>query len=129
MPTAPLTIVDARLADGTVTNVRIADGVVAALGAQAKPGDDVLLAEEGLLLPALAEAHAHLDKAFLSEAVANPEGDLMGAIRAIEAARDRITRADTEARAERAARLIAANPRRPHRRQWPRLGGGAPRSA
>ena len=109
MPTAPLTIVDARLADGTVTNVRIADGVVAALGAQAKPGDDVLLAEEGLLLPALAEAHAHLDKAFLSEAVANPEGDLMGAIRAIEAARDRITRADTEARAERAARLIATN--------------------
>lgn len=109
MTAAPLTIVGARVADGTVTSVRIVGGVVVALGVAAQTGDEVLHAEGRLLLPAMAEAHAHLDKAFLSEAVPNPDGDLMGAIRAIEAHRDRITRTDTEARAERAARLIAAN--------------------
>jgi cytosine deaminase len=62
-----------------------------------------------LVMPAFVEPHAHLDKAFLSERVPNPTGDLMGAIRAMEAARDSITPADTVQRAERAARLLAAN--------------------
>ncbi len=62
-----------------------------------------------LLLPAFAEPHAHLDKAFLAERVDNPTGDLMGAIEAMDRARDSITLADTIERAERAARLMAAN--------------------
>ena len=62
-----------------------------------------------LLLPAFAEPHAHLDKAFLAERVDNPTGDLLGAILAMERARDSITLADTIERAERAARLLAAN--------------------
>lgn len=62
-----------------------------------------------LLLPALAEPHAHLDKAFLSEVIDNPTGDLMGAIAAMSAHRERITLHDTVERAERAARLLAAN--------------------
>ena len=62
-----------------------------------------------LLLPAFAEPHAHLDKAFLAERVDNPTGDLLGAILAMERARDSITLADTIERAERAARLMAAN--------------------
>jgi cytosine/creatinine deaminase len=67
-------------------------------------------ADEGyLLLPAFAEPHAHLDKAFLAERVDNPTGDLMGAILAMERARDSITLDDTIERAERAARLLAAN--------------------
>ena len=33
-----------------------------------------------LVLPAFAEPHAHLDKAFLAERIENPTGDLMGAI-------------------------------------------------
>lgn len=67
-------------------------------------------ADEGyLLLPAFAEPHAHLDKAFLTERVDNPTGDLMGAILAMERARDSITLDDTVERAERAARLLAAN--------------------
>jgi cytosine/creatinine deaminase len=66
--------------------------------------------EDGyLLLPAFAEPHAHLDKAFLAERVDNPTGDLMGAILAMERARDSITLEDTIARAERAARLLAVN--------------------
>ena len=68
------------------------------------------LADDGyLLLPAFAEPHAHLDKAFLAERVENKTGDLLGAILAMEAARDTITVADTIERAERAARLMAAN--------------------
>ena len=68
------------------------------------------LADDGyLVLPAFAEPHAHLDKAFLAERVDNPTGDLMGAILAMERARGSITLADTIERAERAARLLAAN--------------------
>ncbi len=62
-----------------------------------------------ILLPAFAEPHAHLDKAFLAERVDNPTGDLMGAILAMDLARHSITLADTIERAERAARLLAAN--------------------
>lgn len=104
-----LTILDALLPDGTRTSVRIEDGVVAAHGVEPARGEDVVDAAGRLLLPAMAEAHAHLDKAFLAETVPNPTGDLMGAILAMEAHRDRITVASTIERAERAARLIAAN--------------------
>lgn len=65
--------------------------------------------QEFLSLPAFAEPHAHLDKAFLAEVVDNPSGDLMGAILAMEAHRSNITLEDTIERAERAARLLAAN--------------------
>lgn len=68
-----------------------------------------LAADGYLVLPAFAEPHAHLDKAFLAERVENPTGDLLGAIMAMELARDSITLADTIERAERAARLLAAN--------------------
>ena len=68
------------------------------------------LAGDGyLVLPAFAEPHAHLDKAFLAERYENPTGDLLGAILAMEGARATITLPDTIARAERAARLLAAN--------------------
>ncbi|MFT3854246.1 MAG: amidohydrolase family protein [Ilumatobacteraceae bacterium] len=60
-------------------------------------------------VPAFAEPHAHLDKAFLAERIPNPTGDLLGAILAMNAARDTITVADTAERAERAARLLASN--------------------
>ena len=61
------------------------------------------------IVPAFAEPHAHLDKAFLAERIPNPTGDLLGAILAMNAARDSITVADTVERAERAARLLASN--------------------
>lgn len=104
-----LTILNALLPDGSVTSLHIVDGVVAAHGGDAPDGPRVLDAGGRLVLPAMAEAHAHLDKAFLAEIVPNPTGDLMGAINGIESHRHLITEADTERRAERAARLIAAN--------------------
>jgi cytosine deaminase len=61
------------------------------------------------LTTSLAEPHAHLDKAFLSERVPNPAGDLMGAINAMEANRHLMTIDDTIARAERAVRLMVSN--------------------
>lgn len=62
-----------------------------------------------LVLPAFAEPHAHLDKAFLSERVENPTGDLMGAIDAMRLAAPAITHADIVERATRAALLMLAN--------------------
>lgn len=62
-----------------------------------------------LVLPAFAEPHAHLDKAFLSERVDNPTGDLMGAIDAMRLAAPRITKDDIVERATRAALLMLAN--------------------
>lgn len=103
---ADLTIINALLADGSLSTVHIVGGVVSERPVH---GATTFDANGRLVLPALAEAHAHLDKAFLAETVSNPTGDLMGAIANMEAARDRITEAETEARAERAARLIAAN--------------------
>lgn len=106
---SPLTIVNALLADGTTTSVRAVDGVVVALGVMPQAGDDVLDAAGSLVLPALSEPHAHLDKAYLCESIDNPTGDLLGAIEAMTAAAPNITAADTVRRAERAARAYAVN--------------------
>lgn len=100
---------NALLADGTCTSLRISNGVIAAIGGESKHGDIRIDAERGLVVPAMAEAHAHLDKAFLAETVMNPTGDLIGAILAMEVAHGTITGLDIEARAERAARLMARN--------------------
>ena len=69
----------------------------------------VIDSKGGLLTTSLAEPHAHLDKAFLSERIANPTGDLMGAINAMESNRQMLTIEDTITRAERAVRLMVSN--------------------
>ncbi len=90
--------------------MRIRDGVIDAVGAvQPVPADAVVELDGWLLLPAAAEPHAHLDKAFLAERLTNERGDLLGAIDTMVAARPSIDLADTVERAERAARLMAAN--------------------
>ncbi|MFM8267031.1 MAG: amidohydrolase family protein [Ilumatobacteraceae bacterium] len=107
--TSSLTILDATMPDGSRSSLRIVDGVVVGLVDRQVDGDVVLDAAGRLLLPAFVEPHAHLDKAFLAEQVPNPTGDLMGAILAMEAHAGRITHDDIVERAERAARLYAAN--------------------
>lgn len=62
-----------------------------------------------VLLSAAVEPHAHLDKAFLSERIENPTGDLMGAIAAMGENRHLLAVDETVERAERAARLMARN--------------------
>lgn len=108
-PGTATTVVDALLPSGERTSFRVEDGVVTGIGAAPCEGDRVIDAAGRLVLPAMAEAHAHLDKAFLAERVPNPTGDLVGAIESMERHLSTITRTDIEERAERAARLIAMN--------------------
>ena len=70
---------NARLPDGRTVDVSVVDGTIDAV---ADPGTGTDGHDLGgwLLLPAMAEPHAHLDKALTAEEVPNPKGDLMGAI-------------------------------------------------
>lgn len=101
----------ATLADGSVTDVVLRDGKILTVGPDLSVLTDATTVDlDGyLLLPAAVEPHAHLDKAFLAETILNPTGDLMGAIEAMRANRHLLTVAETADRAERAARLMAAN--------------------
>ena len=94
-------------------DIRITDGlidVVANTGTiEAQPDEPVHDLDGYLVLPAAVEPHAHLDKAFLAERIDNPTGDLLGAIYAMRANRHLLSVSETIERAERAARLMAAN--------------------
>ena len=92
-------------------SVRIVGDLVAEIATDlvAFEKEQVVDGRGSLLTCALAEPHAHLDKAFLAERIHNPTGDLMGAIMAMETSRNQITVADTIERAERAVRLMASN--------------------
>jgi cytosine deaminase len=88
------TITNARLVDGRVVDLRIDGGRItsvtpAAIADHSRPGPpDPSRVDVGgwLLLPPMAEPHAHLDKALTAEMVPNPTGDLAGAIDAWVAA-------------------------------------------
>lgn len=81
MSTARLS--NALLSDGRTVDISIADGVIVGVdpaGAH-EPAAEVEHDLGGwLLLPAMAEPHAHLDKALTADLVPNPKGDLRGAI-------------------------------------------------
>src|SRR5689334_20497558 len=106
----PSTVLQGALVDGATTDVRLTGATIAAVGqGLVEDGDEVVDLAGHVLLPAAVEPHAHLDKAFLSERLANRTGDLLGAIEAMVAARPTLDVPDTIERAERAARLMAAN--------------------
>lgn len=109
----PATLLKNALVAGRPTDVLIDGARIVAVGPAGSVGAPADAATTDLtghvLLPAPVEPHAHLDKAFLAETVPNPTGDLMGAIEAMMANRHRLNHAETVARAERAARLMAAN--------------------
>ena len=98
---------NARLPDGRTVDVSVADGTIDAV---ADPGTGTDGHDLGgwLLLPAMAEPHAHLDKALTAEEVPNPKGDLMGAIDAwiAAAAAGRITPEGITERAAQAMELL-----------------------
>lgn len=108
----PLTrISNARLTDGRLVDIDLADGLIAKVSAAAATPDSGTTHDLAgwLLLPAMAEPHAHLDKALTADLVPNPAGDLSGAIDAWIAAATsgRITHEDTVTRAVTAARMLA----------------------
>jgi cytosine deaminase len=104
----------ATIVHGAVTDephdVLIVDGVIADVSPSISTTVDETVDLAGYLLsPSAVEPHAHLDKAFLAEQVPNDPGDLMGAIEAMWAHRDLLDVEYIVERAERAARLMAAN--------------------
>lgn len=107
----------ATLSDGqrVDVDVDVNAGVIAGIGKSGN-GDDrsgsratIVDLDGYTLVAASVEPHAHLDKAFLADVIVNETGDLLGAIAAMHAARDRLNLDETIERAERAARLMAAN--------------------
>jgi cytosine/creatinine deaminase len=104
----------ATIVHGAVTrencDIRIVDDRIAEIGHGLSVGDSTVADLAGwIVLPAAVEPHAHLDKAFLAEQIHNRTGDLMGAITAMRANRHLLDVGETIERAERAARLMAAN--------------------
>ncbi len=108
---ADLVLREATLLDGQVADVRLRDGHIEAVVdvGSAADGDEIVDLRGHILGPAPVEVHAHLDKAFLAERLTNQTGDLFGAIDAMVAARPSLSVEETAERAERAARLMAAN--------------------
>ena len=80
-------LTNARLVDGRAVDIHITDtgmiGSVTNAGASTHTDTDVVAdLNNWLVLPAMAEPHAHLDKALTAEMIPNPQGDLTGAIEA-----------------------------------------------
>ena len=72
---------DGRLPNGRRVDIEITDGLISAVRDSSAPSEDGTSVDElggWLVLPALAEPHAHLDKALTAEMVPNPDGDLDG---------------------------------------------------
>ncbi len=91
-------------------DVLIVDGLIVEVGRTITGEADHTIDLRGYVLsPSAVEPHAHLDKAFLAEEVVNPSGDLMGAIEAMWNHREVLDVERIIVRAERAARLMAAN--------------------
>ena len=85
-------LANGRLADGRRVDISIGNGrIVAVSPAGATVASGAVIDDLGaaLVLPALAEPHAHLDKALTADMAPNEAGDLMGAINAWHAADER----------------------------------------
>ncbi len=102
----------ATLSNGSQIDIAISDGNITWMGAPASytgPVEEHLDLTGYILTSSFVEPHAHLDKAFLADRVFNPAGDLMGAIRGLEAVRASITHEDIVERSIRAAVLMSQN--------------------
>ena len=101
---------DARLVDGRRVDSEIADGLISGVHDTGTTPGDAPVDDLGgwLVLPALAEPHAHLDNALIAETVPNLRGDLQGAFEAGDAAvaAGMITHDGTVARAIQAIELL-----------------------
>jgi cytosine deaminase len=100
-----------RLASGQMIDVGLRDGRIETIGAPGTlpPAAERLDLSGYLLLPAPAEPHAHFDCALTADRIANPTGDLIGAIDAWLNYQVSIPREDFVARATEAAMLGLAN--------------------
>jgi len=105
---------NALLADGRSVDLTVDKGRITAVSPAGSPlpaGATIDDLGGRLLLPALGEPHAHIDKALTGDSIPNPKGDLMGAIEAWIAAEDRgqLTHDDMVARATAALERLLLN--------------------
>ena len=113
--TAPdLVLAGGCLSDGRLVDLHVVDGLVSAVFKSGTPVAAGTPREDlagWLLVGAMAEPHAHLDKALTAEQVPNPRGDLMGAIDAWmpAASAGMFTPEDIADRATEALELLLAN--------------------
>ena len=91
--------------DVEITGDRIADVVAAGAGS----GTTVEDLGGMLLLPAFAEPHTHLDKAFTADLLPNPVGDLLGAVEAMRVGWPSISVEDIVVRATEVVRRMVAS--------------------
>lgn len=124
-----LYIMGAAAPDGSQTSALIMGGAIVVNGTdaalEAVPARVRHLDLSGwVLLPAPAEPHAHLDKAFLTVRVNNRAGDLPGALEAERAVRATMTPEDVVERARRAL-LLAVRHGFTAVRSHVNVGGGA----
>ena len=109
---ATVMLSDGRLPDGRRVDVTVVDGIIESVdqagAADRSTAESVHDLGGWLLLPSLAEPHAHLDKALTADLVPNPTGDLMGAIDAwvTAAGQGRITHDGIVERAAAAMELL-----------------------
>ncbi|RMH81765.1 MAG: hypothetical protein D6683_03465 [Actinomyces sp.] len=105
-----LLLADVRLVDGRCVDLVCDTGRVVAVheAGTGPPADERIEGGGRLVLPAPAEPHAHLDKAFTADVVANPAGDLAGAIDAWRREHERLGVDEIAERAERAVRRLVA---------------------
>jgi cytosine/creatinine deaminase len=110
--TSSILFTNAQLIDGSIVDIATVNGLIAWIGPS---NDSPVACNQNLnlngyvLTSSFVEPHAHLDKAFLADRITNPSGDLMGAIRGLEAVRTTITHKDLVERATRAVRLMSRN--------------------
>lgn len=82
-------VTNGRLSDGRRVDIAVRNGRIESVLPTGEQRDGLVHDLGGwLLLPPMAEPHAHLDKALTAEQVPNPRGDLGGAIEAWIAAAD-----------------------------------------
>ena len=92
--------------DGAPVELHTADGAFTASGS----GEETVVDLGGrLILPGLAEPHAHLDKALLADRFPNPGGDLIGAIEVMRAGWMTIDEHDVASRATETIRRLVAS--------------------
>jgi cytosine deaminase len=110
--TTSILFANAQLIDGSIVDIATDNGLIAWIGT---PSQSPVICHKTInldgyvLSTSLVEPHAHLDKAFLADRISNPAGDLMGAIRGLEAVRSTITHNDIVERATRAVNLMSQN--------------------
>lgn len=110
--TTSILFANVQLIDGSIVDIATDNGLIAWIGTPSQSPATCLktINLDGYVLStSFVEPHAHLDKAFLADRVSNPAGDLMGAIRGLEAVRSTITHEDIVERATRAVILMSQN--------------------